>query len=139
MFWRYVLSFLLWWWVWYLVFYVRFAQREIVSDLRRHLKWAQKELQHISSELDEHMQQNYLLKEKMTEMITTNNDLNKVVGQLSRYYYHIKVWAEKVLELAEFLKLPDESIEDKMKRFLPTDTKSQIKTHLSINDDNKSF
>jgi len=122
-----------------MIFYVRFAQREIVSDLRRHLKESQKELQHVSNELEEHLQQNYILKEKTTELITTNNDLNKVVGQLSRYYYHIKVWAEKVAELAEFLKLPDESIEDKMKRFLPNDTKSQIKTHLSLDDESKSF
>jgi len=139
MFGRYLVSFLLWLWCGYMIFYVRFAQREIVSDLRRHLKESQKELQHVSNELEEHLQQNYILKEKTTELITTNNDLNKVVGQLSRYYYHIKVWAEKVAELAEFLKLPDESIEDKMKRFLPNDTKSQIKTHLSLDDESKSF
>ncbi len=61
------------------MFYIRFAQKEIVSDLRSHLKTTQKELNHISTELDEHLQQNMILKEKMTDLISTNNDLSKVV------------------------------------------------------------
>jgi hypothetical protein len=56
-----------------------------------------------------------ILKEKVTELLTKNNDLASVVSELSRYYYHIKVWSEKAVELAKLLQISDQIIEEKIK------------------------
>ena len=62
-------------------------------------------------ELDEHMQQNRILKAKVTELYAKNDDLTQVVSELSRYSYNIKMGAAKVAELSEFLQVPDAEIE----------------------------
>ena len=110
-----IISLLLWWCLWYLIFYFRFENREIINELRKNLKKANKELQHASHELEEFSQQNKILKQNMSDMMNKNEDLTHVVWELSRYYYNIKVGAQKVEDLAQHLTLPDDTIEQTMK------------------------
>lgn len=102
-------------WIGYGVFYLRYENRQIIDELRSHLKETKKDLQHAIHELEEHLQQNLILKEKTTELLAKNEDLSQIVWELSRYYYHIKVWAEKASELAKLLQLPDSNIESALK------------------------
>ena len=62
------------------------------------------------------MLQNEILKEKTTELLEKNDDLNEVVSELSTYYVHIKKASAKTQELNEYLTNPDESIEEKLKK-----------------------
>ena len=47
--------------------------------------------------------------------MTKNDDLSRIVSELSRYYYHIKLGAEKASELEKVLHIFDKDIEEKMK------------------------
>jgi predicted nuclease with TOPRIM domain len=125
----------------YFFFYLRFAQKEIVSELRKNLKETQKQFHHINNELDEHLQQNIILREKVTELLEKNTDLTKIVSELSRYYYHIKVGAEKVQELSEYLKLPDQSLSEKINHYAPDaiPNKQQIVVHQTQSISDKKF
>jgi hypothetical protein len=53
--------------------------------------------------LDEYVQQNGILKQKVTELLEKNDDLSDVVSELSKYYVHLKKAAEKSTELNKFL------------------------------------
>ena len=113
-----VLSALLWWLLGYFVFYLRYQHKDTVNQLRSNLKEAAKEIEYLSGELDEYVQQNALLKQKTTELLEKNDDLNDVVAELSKYYVHIKRAAEKSSELSKFLQDPNPNIEEKMQPFL---------------------
>ena len=113
-----LLAFIIWWVLGYVIFYFRYKDSKIVDELRANLKDANKEIHRCSLELDEYMQQNELLKLKMTEYLEKNDDLSKVVSELSKYYYHIKKASEKTEELSKFLQEPDSSIEDKMLQYM---------------------
>ncbi len=104
--------------LWYFVFYLRYQHKDTVNQLRSNLKEAGKEVEYLSSELDEYVQQNALLKQKTTELLEKNDDLNDVVAELSKYYVHIKRAAEKSSELNKFLQEPSPNIEEKMQPFL---------------------
>jgi hypothetical protein len=41
------------------------------------------------------MQQNEILKEKVSELLDKNEDLSQVTSELSKYYYHMKKASEK--------------------------------------------
>jgi hypothetical protein len=60
------------------------------------------------------MLQNQILKEKTTELLDKNDELNEVVSELSMYYVHIKKASVKTQELNEYLTNPDESLEEKI-------------------------
>jgi len=108
-----------WWWVlWYFIFYFRYQHRDTVNQLRSNLKEAAKEVEYLSHELDEYVQQNALLKQKTTELLEKNDDLSDVVAELSKYYVHMKKAAEKTTELSKFLHTPNPNIEEKMQPFL---------------------
>jgi len=108
-----------WWWVlWYFIFYFRYQHRDTVNQLRSNLKEAGKEVEYLSHELDEYVQQNALLKQKTTELLEKNDDLSDVVAELSKYYVHMKKAAEKTTELSKFLHTPNPNIEEKMQPFL---------------------
>jgi predicted transcriptional regulator len=62
------------------------------------------------------MLQNKILKEKTTELLEKNDDLNEVVSELSKYYVHIKKASEKTQELNEYLTDPDDTIEERIKK-----------------------
>jgi hypothetical protein len=66
--------------------------------------------------LDEYTLQNQILKEKTTELLDKNDELNEVVSELSMYYVHIKKASVKTQELNEYLTNPDESLEEKIKK-----------------------
>jgi len=100
------------------VFYFRYKHRDTVNELRSNLKEANKEVHKLNQDIEEYMQQNIILKEKMSEFLDKNDDLSKVVWELSKYYYHIKKAAEKTEELTKYLNHPDPEIEDKMQIYL---------------------
>ena len=102
----------------YFVFYLRYQHKDTVSQLRSNLKDAAKEVQYLSNELDEYVQQNALLKQKTTELLEKNDDLSDVVAELSKYYVHLKKAAEKTTELSKYLHTPNPNIEEKMQYFL---------------------
>lgn len=82
------------------------------------MKEANKEIQYLSGELDEYVQQNAILKQKVTELLEKNDDLNDVVAELSKYYVHLKKAAEKSTELNKFLQTPNPNIEEKVEKLL---------------------
>ena len=106
-----VISFLLGAVIGYLVFYFRYENRTLVDELRNSSKDLHKDYLIAQQELDEYLQQNQILKAKVTELYAKNDDLTQVVSELSRYYYNIKMGASKVAELSEYLQIPDADIE----------------------------
>ncbi len=102
----------------YFVFYLRYEHKDTVNQLRSNLKDAAKEIQYLSGELDEFVQQNALLKQKTTELLEKNDDLSDVVSELSKYYVHLKKAAEKTTELSKYLHTPNPNIEEKMQPYL---------------------
>jgi len=116
--WYIFLAGFLWWVLWYFIFYFRYQHRDTVNQLRSNLKEAGKEVEYLSHELDEYVQQNALLKQKTTELLEKNDDLSDVVAELSKYYVHMKKAAEKTTELSKFLHTPNPNIEEKMQPFL---------------------
>jgi len=102
----------------YFLFYLRYQHKDTVDQLRSNLKDAAKEIQYLSGELDEYVQQNALLKQKTTELLEKNDDLSDVVAELSKYYVHLKKAAEKTTELSKYLHTPNPDIEEKMQPFL---------------------
>lgn len=100
------------------VFYFRYKHRDTVNELRSNLKEANREVHKLNQEMEEYLQQNIVLKSKMSEFLNKNDDLSKVVGELSKYYYHIKKAAEKTEELTQYLNHPDPEIEERMQVYL---------------------
>lgn len=105
--------------VWYGFFYLRYGQRSLVDDLRSSVKEQQSRIDELDNEYREYREQNMILREKTASTLRANEDLTRIVSELSRYYYHIKVWSEKIQELASFLRLPDPTIEDKIEHYAP--------------------
>lgn len=128
--WYVVIAFILGVWLAYLVFYFRYQHRDIINELRSNLKDANKEVYNLNQEMDEYMQQNSLLKSKMGHFLEKNDDLSKVVWELSKYYYHIKKASKKTEELTKYLQEPDPEIEEKMQVYLMSsqDIEDEIKT-----------
>lgn len=79
--------------------------------LRSKVSSLQEEYAVMQQDYEEYFLQNEVLKEKTKELLAKNDDLSKIVSELSRYYYHIKKGAEKVQELSRFLSEPDSKIE----------------------------
>lgn len=116
--WYIVLAALAGWLIGYFIFYLRYQHKDTVNQLRSNLKDAGKEVEYLSAELDEFVQQNALLKQKTTELLEKNDDLSDVVAELSKYYVHLKKAAEKTTELSKYLHTPNPDIEEKMQPFL---------------------
>ena len=116
--WYIVLAAIAWGLIGYFIFYLRYQHKDTVNQLRSNLKDAAKEIQYLSGELDEYVQQNALLKQKTMELLEKNDDLSDVVTELSKYYVHLKKAAEKTTELSKYLHTPNPDIEEKMQPFL---------------------
>jgi hypothetical protein len=101
------------------IMYRRYVRESLVSDLRAEVKRLQQTNDTISHDYREYREQNTILREKAAELIRANDDLTKITSELSRYYYHIKIGSEKIQELANFLRLPDPVIEDKLEHYVP--------------------
>lgn len=113
------------------MFFVRYEHRGLIDELRDNFQEQKKLLDNVQHDAQEHLQQNILLKEKVTELMIKNDDLSRIVSELSRYYYHIKLGAEKASELEKILHIFDKDIEDKMRYTLGE------KILESINEDKK--
>lgn len=111
------LSFLIGGGLWYLIFYFRYKHRNTIDELRSNLNEANKEIEYLTWELEEFVQQNGILKQKTTELLEKNDDLSDVVSELSKYYVHLKKAAEKTSELTKFLQTPSQSIEEKIELY----------------------
>lgn len=103
--------------LWYFFFYFRYQHRNTVDELRANLNDATKEIEYLSWELEEFVQQNWILKQKTTELLEKNDDLSEVVSELSKYYVHLKKAAEKTSELTKFLQTPSQSMEEKIELY----------------------
>ncbi|AKH32558.1 hypothetical protein XF24_00196 [candidate division SR1 bacterium Aalborg_AAW-1] len=105
----------------YLVFYRRFANRELINELRK----TNLELKHAFQATDrdrmEYEQQNIILKDEIEGLYVKNDDLTHVVSELSRYYYHMKKISDKMQDLARDLQQPLEDMDMRMKPFLYED------------------
>lgn len=104
--------------LWYLVFYFRYQNKDVVNELRSNLKEANSEIHNLSQDLEEYLQQNTILKDKVSELLDKNDDLSGVVSELSKYYVHIKRAAEKTSELTKFLQNPNPDMEEKIRWFV---------------------
>lgn len=111
----FILVFLLGGGLGYLIFFLRYEHRGLIDDLRDNFNECKRQLENVQHDAQEHLQQNIILKEKTTELMTKNDDLSRIVSELSRYYYHIKLGAEKAAELEKILHITDKDIEEKMK------------------------
>ena len=109
-----ILSVLLGWLVWYTIFYFRYDNKHFIDELRNNLTNARSELDKTRSDAAEFEQQNIILRNKVTDLIAKNDDLSKIVWELSRAYYRIKLAGEKIDELQSLLKIDDKQLEDKM-------------------------
>ena len=129
-----ILGFLWWIVIWYVVFYFRYANRDVVDELRNNLKVANKEVRHLNTEYEEFFQQNEVLKAKVQELYEKNDDLSKIVSELSKYYYHIKKASEKTVELTKFLQDPDPLMEEKMRSVIDERKEEQKKMDEKIKE-----
>jgi|GEM_PF-252075 len=111
----FILIFLLGGGLGYLIFFLRYEHRGLIDELRDNFQETKRQLENVQHDSQEHLQQNVILKEKVTELMTKNDDLSRIVSELSRYYYHIKLGAEKATELEKILHIFDKDIEEKMK------------------------
>ncbi len=112
-----VLAFIIGLSLWYLIFYLRYADRSIIDELRTSLHDAQKDVSLFQHELEEYTQQNIILKQKASELLAKNTDLSKVVSDLSRYYYRLKSAAGKIDELDALLTPPEADMEEKIDEY----------------------
>lgn len=117
--WYAFLAFVIWGWIGYIIFYLRFQHKDTINQLRSNLKEAGKEVHDLQNELDEYLAQNTILKEEVTKLLAKNDDLTDIVTELSKYYVHIKKAAEKSTELNKFLQEPSEGMEEKIENFIP--------------------
>ncbi len=106
------------WLVWYLWFYRRFANRELVNELRKNNLELKHTLQSCDRDRIEYEQQNLILKDEITWLYQKNDDLTHVVSELSRYYYHLKKISDKMDNLARDLQQPLEDLDRKIKPFM---------------------
>lgn len=104
-------------------FYFQFQDRDMVNRLKNENASLRSELGKTQMELKEYYQQNLILKDKTTNLLTQNDDYNKIVWELNRYYFHLKTWYDKAKELTDALNVFDKDFEWKMGRiwqYIPT-------------------
>ena len=109
-----ILSVLLGWLLGYTIFYFRYGNKHFIDELRNNLNNTRGELDKTRQDASEFEQQNIILRDKVSDLIMKNDDLSKIVSELSRAYFRIKLAAEKVDELHTLLKIDDKQLEEKM-------------------------
>ena len=105
----------------YLIFYRRFANRELVNELRKNNLELKHAFQATDRDRMEYEQQNLILRDEIEGLYMKNDDLTHVVSELSRYYYHMKKISDKMDDLARDLQQPLEDMDRKMKPFVYDD------------------
>ncbi len=113
-----IIAAVLGWSIGYLIFYWRFADRNLVNWLRKDNVELKHTLQETDRDRMEYEQQNIILKDEIELLYMKNDDLTHVVSELSRYYYHMKKISDKMDDLAQDLKQPLENIDKEMRSFL---------------------
>lgn len=98
----------------YAVFYFRYDNRHFIDELRNNLTNTRQDLETASADAAEFEQQNIILREKVTTLISKNDDLAKIVSDLSRWYFRMKQASEKAQELSTLLKVTDSQLEEKI-------------------------
>lgn len=109
------------WMIGYFIFYRRFANRELVNELRKNNIELKHAFQATDRDRMEYEQQNIILKNEIEGLYIKNDDLTHVVSELSRYYYHMKKISDKMENLARDLQQPLEDMDRKIKPFLYDD------------------
>jgi hypothetical protein len=95
--------------VWYMIFYFRYEHREVVDEMRNRIESNLHDMQAMKNDLVEYTEQNKILKEKAHDLLVKNDDLSKIVAEMSRYYQYLKNAHEKARDLADFLKVFEEA------------------------------
>ena len=117
----------------YGVAYTRYGDTKLIDELRHSHKQLQHEYHHLESQLQEYLEQNKILKHNAQNLLDQNEDFAKMVSELSRYYYHIKQWAEKVNELQNILGIFDAEMESKLSRIQQYEEKEELPVTKPIN------
>lgn len=104
--------------VWYMIFYFRYEQKDVIDEMRNRLTANVQDIQAMKIDLMEYIEQNKILKEKANDLLVKNDDLSKIVAEMSRYYQYLKNAYEKAKDLADFLKVFEET-EHKTKHIAP--------------------
>ena len=100
--------------LWYVIFYRQYQHKDVVDELRKHLKWANEQLTYLQEEMEELQAQNVYLREQAASLLEKNDELSDVVAELWKYYVHIKKASEKTAELSKYLNGPDSELEERL-------------------------
>lgn len=92
-----------------MIFYFRYEQRDEIDAMRNRLNANVQDIQAMKIDLMEYIEQNKILKEKANDLLIKNDDLSKIVAEMSRYYQYLKNAYEKAKDLADFLKVFEET------------------------------
>lgn len=109
-----------------MIFYRRYENRELVNELRKHVKELTHDCAAMNSDIREFEQQNIVLKEELTQIYEKNDDLTDVVSELSRYYYHMRKASEKMTDLVRYLQVPDDALTTRIESYVGRDHDSLI-------------
>ncbi|MBF0932377.1 MAG: hypothetical protein HXJ92_03160 [candidate division SR1 bacterium] len=98
----------------YVIFYRQYQHKDVVAELRKHLKGANEQLTYLQEEMEELQAQNVYLREQAASLLEKNDELSDVVAELGKYYVHIKKASEKTAELSKYLNGPDSELEERL-------------------------
>ena len=107
-----------------MIFYRRYENRELVNELRKHVKDLTRDCAAMESDIREFEQQNTVLKDELTHIYEKNDDLTDVVSELSRYYYHMRKASEKMTDLVRYLQIPDDALTTRIETYISKDRDS---------------
>lgn len=105
--------------------------------MRNNLGNTRTQLEKTTQDATEFEQQNIILRAKVTDLIAKNDDLSKIVGELSRAYYRIKLASEKINELQTLLKFDDAQLEEKLQGTLTGSIGEKLAQKLADKDSSK--
>lgn len=81
--------------------------------MRNRLESNAHDIQIMKTDLIEYTEQNKILKEKANDLLVKNDDLSKIVADMSRYYQYLRQAHEKAKDLSDFLKIFDTDTDHK--------------------------
>ena len=99
---------------WYWIAYAKFGDATVISNLRESERAMKQEMERVRLEQDELRSQNDILKTKWKQLLEQNQDYSTMIGQLSRYYYHIQKASRKLGELKAILDIEDDDLPAKL-------------------------
>ena len=99
---------------WYGIAYAKFGDATVITNLRNSHRESQHSLETIRIQNQELVAQNDILKSKWKQLLEQNQDYSTMIGQLSRYYYHIQKASKKLAELHAVLDIEDDDLPAKL-------------------------